>query len=353
MFQVSQAFQSDFIEQGASALRKLISPHYGVDESALLQELIAVAEPSQALLIRTTAGASKLIESVRQRDDAIHMVDALLLQYSLDTQEGILLMCLAEALMRIPDAETADALIRDKLSVADWQKHLKQSDSLLVNASTWGLMLTGKVVTMDRNADGSSAGVINRLVNKMGEPVIRQAVNQAMKIMGRHFVLGRTIEEAIKNGRKPRENGYTYSFDMLGEAALSAADAEKYGQDYLSAIKAVGAMDNTGIASPRPTLSIKLSALHPRYEQAQHQRVLTEMFNSVLNLLREARQRNVGVTIDAEEADRLEISLDLFEKLYRHPDIKGWGDFGLVVQAYSKTCFTGTVLANSAFQRAG
>ncbi|WP_461537510.1 bifunctional proline dehydrogenase/L-glutamate gamma-semialdehyde dehydrogenase PutA [Spongorhabdus nitratireducens] len=337
MFQVSQAFRPDFFEQGTGALRQLISPHYGVDESELLQELIAVAEPTPGLLADTTERATRLIEDVRQRDDAIHMVDALLLQYSLDTHEGILLMCLAEALMRIPDSETADALIRDKLSVADWQRHLKQSDSLLVNASTWGLMLTGKVVTMDRNEDGSSSGVINRLVNKMGEPVIRQAVNQAMKIMGRHFVLGRTIEEAIKNGRKPREKGYTYSFDMLGEAALSAADAEKYGQDYLSAIKAVGELNsNEKSSSPAPTLSIKLSALHPRYEQAQYQRVMSEMFETVLNLLREARQRNVGVTIDAEEADRLEISLDLFEKLYRHPEIKGWGNFGLVVQAYSK-----------------
>lgn len=180
-----------------------------------------------------------MIEQVRSSDNGIHMVDALLLQYSLDTREGILLMCLAEALMRIPDDRTADALIRDKLSVADWKKHLSQSDSLLVNASTWGLLLTGKVVNLDAGEDGSAGGVIGKLVNRMGEPVIRQAVNQAMKIMGRHFVLGRNISEALKNGLKQREKGYTYSFDMLGESALTMEDARRYHDEYLAAIRAV------------------------------------------------------------------------------------------------------------------
>lgn len=336
MFKASDAFVSDIFESGLTDLWQQISPHYSIDESDWLQELLTVARPSSQTLKAIAQRATKLVEHVRKRDDAILMIDALLLQYSLDTKEGILLMCLAEALMRIPDSETADALIKDKLSVADWNNHLSQSDSLLVNASTWGLMLTGKVVTLDRNEDGSSSSVINRLVNRMGEPVIRQAVNQAMKIMGKHFVLGRNINEALKNGRKPREKGFTYSFDMLGEAALTADDASRYHGEYLAAIKAVGSEVFANSQSPRPTVSIKLSALHPRYEVAQESRVLTELFNSVLELINAARKLNVGITIDAEEQDRLEISLKLFAKLYRHPDCIGWGEFGLVIQAYGK-----------------
>ena len=240
MLKASNAFIPNILDPGSARLWHHISPHYSVDESDWLAELLQEVRPTPQELRVISQRATELVESVRERNDAIHMIDALLLQYSLDTQEGILLMCLAEALMRIPDAETADALIKDKLSVADWNSHLSQSESLLVNASTWGLMLTGKVVTLDRNEDGSSAGVINRLVNKMGEPVIRQAVHQAMKIMGKHFVLGRTMTEALKNGRKAMEQGYTYSFDMLGEAALTADDAARYHGEYLSAIRAVG-----------------------------------------------------------------------------------------------------------------
>ena len=335
MFKAIDALSPEFLDVGSSELWKLISPHYDVNESSLLEELLAIAMPGSQELNAVTQRAIRLVEQVRQRNDAIHMIDALLLQYSLDTREGILLMCLAEALMRIPDAETADALIKDKLSVADWNNHLSQSDSLLVNASTWGLMLTGKVVTLDRNEDGSPATIINRLVNKMGEPVIRQAVNQAMKIMGKHFVLGRTIKEALKNGRKPMEEGYSYSFDMLGEAALTAADAKRYLNEYLVGVNAVG--ETLKKANQQsPTISIKLSALHPRYEVAQEQRVLTELFSSVLELIRAARKQGVGITIDAEEQDRLELSLKLFERLYRHPDCAGWGQFGLVVQSYGK-----------------
>ncbi|MRI31825.1 bifunctional proline dehydrogenase/L-glutamate gamma-semialdehyde dehydrogenase [Endozoicomonas sp. OPT23] len=335
MFEAKAVFGPDFIQAGSAELWQHISPLYSVDESAWLEQLLELAKPEPQQLATVTRRTTKLVEQVRAREDAIHMIDSMLLQYSLDTREGILLMCLAEALMRIPDAETADALIRDKISVAEWEKHIKQSDSLLVNASTWGLMLTGKVVTLDKKEDGRPGNVISRLVKKMGEPVIRQAVNQAMKIMGEHFVLGRTIEEALKNGSKPREKGYTYSFDMLGEAALTADDAQKYLESYRAAIQSVG-KEKSNSKSPRPTVSIKLSALHPRYEVANEQRVLTELFDSVRGLIREARALNVGITIDAEEQDRLELSLKLFEKLYRHVDCKGWGDFGLVVQAYGK-----------------
>ena len=335
MFKASDAFVSDFLDAGSTQLWQFISPHYCIDESSWLAELMVEAQPSSRELEAVSRRASELVEKVRERNDAIHMIDAMLLQYSLDTREGILLMCLAEALMRIPDAETADALIKDKLSIADWNNHLNQSESLLVNASTWGLMLTGKVVTLNRNEDGSPTGIINRLVNKMGEPVIRQAVNQAMKIMGKHFVLGRTIEEAVKNARKPMEQGYSYSFDMLGEAALTSDDAARYHAEYLSGIQTLGKLP-ADEKSPRPTVSIKLSALHPRYEVSQKQRVMTELCNRVLALIKAARPLNVGITIDAEEQDRLELSLELFDKLYRHPDCAGWGGLGMVVQSYAK-----------------
>lgn len=335
MFKATEVLNPDFIDQPLTDLWQLISPLYAVDETRWLNELLPLALPDDAEKLRITEGAAQLISSVRADDGAIHMIDALLLEYSLDTREGILLMCLAEALMRIPDAETADALIKDKLSVADWKAHLKNSDSLFVNASTWGLLLTGKVVTLDENEDGSPSNAINRLVNKLSEPVIRKVMNQAMKIMGHQFVLGRSIKEALKRGHSSRDKGYTYSFDMLGEAALTAQDATKYFNDYYQAITAVGQDSYTG-SSPKPTVSIKLSALHPRYEVGQEDRVLGEMSDKVRELIRHARSLNVGITIDAEEADRLELSLKLFKQLYQHPDALGWGGLGLVVQAYSK-----------------
>lgn len=336
MFKAIDALSPSFIERPLHELWQLISPLYIVDESKWLNELLPMATPSEQEKSQISAKATELIERVRADKQAIQMIDALLLEYSLDTKEGILLMCLAEALMRIPDAATADALIRDKLSVADWKSHLKNSDSTFVNASTWGLLLTGKVVSMDTREDGSSANVINRLVNKLSEPVIRQAMNQAMKVMGHQFVLGRNIGEAQKNGRSSRDKGYTYSFDMLGEAALTAVDANKYFKDYIMAIEAVGRDSYGNEKTPAPTVSIKLSALHPRYEVANEARIMTEMHDTVLTLLERARELDVGITIDAEEADRLELSLKLFEKLYRNEKVKGWGKFGLVIQAYSK-----------------
>ena len=336
MFKASDALSPLFMAKPVAEMWELISPLYIVDESTWLTELLPLARPSAEENALIEKNATTLIERVRADKQAIQMIDALLLEYSLDTKEGILLMCLAEALMRVPDSATADALIRDKLSVADWKSHLKNSDSTFVNASTWGLLLTGKVVSMDRNDTRSPTRTLNRLVNKVSEPIIRQAMNQAMKIMGHQFVLGRNIAEAQKNGRSSRDNGFTYSYDMLGEAALTTADASKYYNDYIQAIKAVGANTYGNDKTPAPTVSIKLSALHPRYEVANETRVLSEMHDSVLALLITARKLNVGITIDAEEADRLELSLELFEKLYRNEQLQGWGQFGLVVQAYSK-----------------
>lgn len=340
MFKASHVLQDEFLNRISAAKAAdffpVISANYSVDEAAYLTELLQLADPGETGIEAVRHGARSLIQDVRGRDNAVDTLDALLRQYSLDTQEGLMLMCLAEALLRVPDAATADALIRDKLSAAEWERHLGKSDNVLVNFAAWGLVMTGKVVDPSA-ADGRPKNVIGRLVKRSGEPVIRAAMNQAMKMMGKQFVLGRNIAEALKNGRPEREKGYSYSFDMLGEAALTADDAEKYMADYRKAIDTVGAEAQVG-KGPKPSISIKLSALHPRYEVAQRERVLSELFANVLELAVRARKLGVGISVDAEEADRLELSLELYEKLMRDPAIAGWGEFGLVVQAYSKRC---------------
>jgi len=331
------ALRKDFLDSKLTTLWSYISPLYMADETAWLTQLLPLATPTNEQRNTINNSATELIKCVRKDKNAVHMIDALLVEYSLDTKEGILLMCLAEALMRVPDKATADALIKDKLSVADWKSHLKKSDSLFVNASTWGLLLTGKIVNLKKPTKNNASDAINKLVNKMTEPVIRQAMNQAMKIMGHQFVLGRNINEAQKNGNSFTSKGCSYSYDMLGESALTINDAKKYFNEYMSAINSVGdkSLNQTDQANAA-TVSIKLSALHPRYEVANRERVMTEMFDSVLLLIKQARRLKVGLTIDAEEADRLELSLHLFEKLYRDPAVQGWGKFGIVVQAYSK-----------------
>ncbi len=326
---------TDLTEKTKDELWQMISSFYMIDETSLLKELLPLATPSEQEKGEIQQQATSLIKDIRADKKAVQMIDALLLEYSLDTQEGILLMCLAEALMRIPDAATADALIRDKLTIADWKSHLKGSNSVFVNASTWGLMLTGTVCKLDSNNSSNPANAISRLVNKLSEPVIRQAMNQAMAILGKQFVLGRTITEANKNGEEKRKQGFEHSFDMLGEAALTADDAKKYFEDYMSAIETLGKKDVTK-AKGIPSISMKLSALHPRYDVANEDRVMNELFETLLTLAKRARELNVPLTIDAEEMDRLELSLKLFEKLFHHPVIKGWGQFGLVVQTYAK-----------------
>ena len=318
-----------------SQLARQVSQHYMVDENSLVPELIQLLDHSPARLEQLRQRTAELVARVRNRSDAVDSLDQLLQQYSLDTQEGVLLMCLAEALLRIPDSRTAEALIRDKLSVADWKSHLGQSDSLLVNASTWGLMLTRRVVKMDPR-DDQPVPVLNRLVSRLGEPVVRQAMSHAMKLMGYQFVLGRTLPEALANGKPMFKQGYTYSFDMLGEAARTRNDAQRYFLAYMDAIEGVGQAGSRITASaPAPSISIKLSALHPRYERSQRERVLKELGNTLGQLVTRARELDVALTLDAEEADRLELSLELLEQVYRQ-HARGWGKLGLVVQAYSR-----------------
>lgn len=338
MFKASEVLTGRYDSATLDELFQAITNNYIVDEEQYLSELIKLVPSSDDEIQRITKRAHDLVHKVRQYDKKGLMVgiDAFLQQYSLETQEGIILMCLAEALLRIPDAATADALIEDKLSGAKWDEHLSKSDSTLVNASTWGLMLTGKIITLDKSIDGKPSSLLNRLVNRLGEPVIRQAMLAAMKIMGKQFVLGRTVQEALKNSTDKRKLGYTHSYDMLGEAALTMKDAQKYFEDYSSAIAALGAQQYDESEAPRPTISIKLSALHPRYEVANEDRTMTELYDTLLKLVSQARSLNVGVSIDAEEVDRLELSLKLFQKLYNSDTAKGWGLLGIVVQAYSK-----------------
>ena len=323
----------DYISQPAAELYTRISPLYSVDEERWLTGLLPLAKPTDAERVAVATQTRQLVEHVRNDGKAVKMVDSLLLEYSLDTQEGILLMSLAEALIRVPDNYTADALIHDKMSVADWKKHIKNDNGFMVNASTWGMMMTGRVVSIDSNTTAS--GFLDRMTKKMGEPVIRSAMQKAMRIMGHQFVLGETIEGANKNSQPYRNKGYTYSFDMLGEAAITHKDAEKYFNDYLHAIKATASI-KVKEGMPKPSVSIKLSALHPRYEATQEAQVMGLLRQRCLLLIEAAREVNVDISIDAEEADRLEISLKLFESLYRDNLTADWDGLGIVVQGYSK-----------------
>jgi len=338
MFKASEVLTGHYDQANLDELFTAITNNYIVDEDEYLSELIKLVPSSDDEIQRVTKRAHDLVAKVRQYDKKGLMVgiDAFLQQYSLDTQEGIILMCLAEALLRIPDAATADALIQDKLSGAKWDEHMSKSDSTLVNASTWGLMLTGKIVTLDKNIDGKPSNLLNRLVNRVGEPVIRQAMLAAMKIMGKQFVLGTCIKDGLKNSEANRKIGYTHSYDMLGEAALTIVDADKYFSEYSAAIAALGAQAYDESEAPRPTISIKLSALHPRYEVANEDRVLSELYDSLIKLIKKGRELNVGISIDAEEMDRLELHLKLFQKLYNSEAAKGWGLLGIVVQTYAK-----------------
>ncbi|WP_445945961.1 bifunctional proline dehydrogenase/L-glutamate gamma-semialdehyde dehydrogenase PutA [Shewanella sp.] len=338
MFKASEVLAGRYDDATLDQLFQAVTDNYIVDEEAYLTELIKLVPASDEQIEQVTQRAHDLVSKVRKFEKKGLMigVDAFLQQYSLETHEGIILMCLAEALLRIPDAETADALIEDKLSGAKWDAHLKQSDSVLVNASTWGLMLTGKIIKLDKKIDGTPSNLFKRLVNRLGEPVIRQAMYAAMKIMGKQFVLGRNVKEALSNSEAKRTLGYTHSYDMLGEAALTDKDAKKYFNDYSNAIKELGAQRYDENESPRPTISIKLSALHPRYEVANEGRVLTELYATVIKLIVQARELNIGISIDAEEVDRLELSLKLFKKLFNSVESQGWNLLGIVVQAYSK-----------------
>ncbi|WP_113908085.1 bifunctional proline dehydrogenase/L-glutamate gamma-semialdehyde dehydrogenase PutA [Aliidiomarina celeris] len=336
MFKASQVLTQRYEPAQLSELWQAISNNYIVDENAYLEELIKLVDSDPERMSVLNKNAEGLVSRVREQAKGGEAVDAFLQQYSLNTQEGIVLMCLAEALLRIPDGATADALIRDRLGLGAWRDYKRKSESLLVNTGTFALNFANNVINPAGRIELEPVSYFRRMVRRLGLPVVRQATYQAMKMMGKQFVLGRTIEEALKNSRDKRDQGYTHSYDMLGEAALTAHDADRFRQAYVNSINRVAAEKFNNPDVVRPTISIKLSALHPRYEVANRDRVLTELATTLTELITLAKNADVGVTIDAEEVDRLELSLELFEKVYRSGVCKGWPRFGLVVQAYSK-----------------
>ena len=319
----------------ADLLRSRVRAAYRADESEVVEHLLSAAELPPEMRERIARRAGDLVRRVRAARVGQGGLDAFLHEYELSSPEGVVLMCLAEALLRIPDAETATLLIKDKLAEADWRKHLGSSDSLFVNASTWALMLTGRVVALDQ--DGADlAGVLRRLVARSGEPVIRQAVTQAMRILGRQFVMGRSIEEALERARGAEKRGYRYSYDMLGESARTAKDAERYDHSYRAAIAAIGRAASGRGPVEGPGISVKLSALHPRYEFSQRRRVMNELVPRLAALARLAKEQNIGFTVDAEESERLDLSLDVIEAVSADVALTGWNGFGLAVQGYQK-----------------
>jgi RHH-type proline utilization regulon transcriptional repressor/proline dehydrogenase/delta 1-pyrroline-5-carboxylate dehydrogenase len=321
----------------ASDVGAAINRYYLADETALMAELIQVAGVSEERAAKIRETATMLVESVRNNRGKSGGIDAFMSQYDLSSQEGVVLMCLAEALLRVPDAGTADRLIADKINAGNWKEHLGTSESPFVNASTWGLMLTGRMVKIDAATMENPSRFMRKLVTRAGEPVIRAAMRQAMKIMGHQFVMGRTIAEALKRSREGENARYRYTFDMLGEAALTAPDAQRYFEAYCDGIAAIGEARQAGVPiHAAPSISVKLSALFPRYEFGQRARVLESLTPLLKALAVRAKAADIGLTVDAEEMDRLEISLELFERVYRDPDLDGWKGFGLAVQAYHR-----------------
>jgi RHH-type proline utilization regulon transcriptional repressor/proline dehydrogenase/delta 1-pyrroline-5-carboxylate dehydrogenase len=312
-------------------LRARVRANYTADEAELIKSLAASIKLSSADRAKAAAAGAQYVKRVR-KETSPSMMEAFLAEYGLSTAEGVGLMCLAEALLRVPDAATIDDLIEDKVAPSNWGAHLGHSSSPLVNASTWALMLTGKV--LDDEPKGP-ARALRSLVKRLGEPVVRNAVGQSMKILGRQFVLGQTIEEGIKNARELEKKGYTYSYDMLGEAARTDDDAQRYHQAYAKAIAAI-AKQAKGDVRSSPGISVKLSALHPRYEFTHRETVMAELLPRALDLAKQAAKAKIGFNIDAEEQDRLDLSLDVIEAMLSDKALEGWDGFGVVVQAYGR-----------------
>ncbi|MEM9344950.1 MAG: proline dehydrogenase family protein, partial [Pseudomonadota bacterium] len=281
---------------------------------------------------RITAAATQMVDTLRA-DAAPSMMELFLGEYGLSSEEGVALMCLAEALLRVPDTATIDALIEDKIVPSEWGQHLGESHSALVNASTWALFLTGRV--LDAPEDGV-AGVLRGAIKRLGEPVIRQAVTRVMKEMGRQFVLGETIETALDGARELEAKGYTYSYDMLGEAAMTDRDAKAYHMAYADAIAAIAKTVTSDDIRTNPGISIKLSALYPKYDQLHRDQVMTYLVPRARSLAVLARSSGIGLNIDAEEAARLDLSLDVIEAILSEDSLARWDGFGVVVQAYGK-----------------
>jgi RHH-type proline utilization regulon transcriptional repressor/proline dehydrogenase/delta 1-pyrroline-5-carboxylate dehydrogenase len=320
-----------------SAPGRAVNARFLADEKTVVSELLALARLPDAEREAVCRDAAALVVAARARREGKTGIESFLQQYGLASQEGVILMCLAEALLRIPDADTADRLIADKIAIGQWSEHLGAADSLFVNASTWGLMLTGKLMRDSEIEIRDPATFLRRLVARLGEPVVRTAFRQAMRIMGRQFVMGRDIGEALQRAASDEGARYRHTYDMLGESALTEPDARRYLDAYRAAIEAVGRSVRPGSAPAGwPSVSVKLSALHPRYEYGRQGQVLAELGPRLESLALTARQAGIAMTVDAEEADRLELSLRLVDRLLDAPALAGWEGLGLAVQAYSK-----------------
>ena len=317
-------------------LRQAVTDAYRRDEIEAVQDMLQRAQMTDEERNAASELARRLVTQVRASRTKASGVDALMHEFSLSSEEGVALMCLAEALLRIPDNATRDRLIADKISEGNWKSHLNNSPSLFVNAAAWGLLITGKLTTNTSEKNMGSA--LSRMISKGGAPLIRQGVNYAMRLLGKQFVTGQTIEEALQNGKEREKMGYRFSFDMLGEAAYTEEDANRYYNDYVQAIHAIG-KDAAGQGVYEGNgISVKLSAIHPRYSRAQHERVMSELLPRLKELFLLGKKYDIGINIDAEEANRLELSLDLMEALVSDPDLAGYKGIGFVVQAYQKRC---------------
>jgi RHH-type transcriptional regulator, proline utilization regulon repressor / proline dehydrogenase / delta 1-pyrroline-5-carboxylate dehydrogenase len=305
---------------------------YAPDDAVLAGPLLAGAALEAAREARVDVQAADLIQAIRQQSGGLGGIEEVLREYSLSTKEGLALMVLAEALLRVPDAATADALIEDKLGQGDFANHESRSDALLVNASSWALGITARIIQPGEEP----VGILQSLAKRIGLPTVRVATRQAMRIMGNHFVLGETIGDALKRAASGDARLFRYSFDMLGEGARTAADAKRYFRSYAAAIKAIGLAAGNQPLPDRPGISVKLSALHPRYEALSHGRVLQELVPLVIDLARQAKAFDLNFTVDAEEADRLELSLDVIAAVAADPSLGGWDGFGIAIQSYQK-----------------
>ena len=319
-----------------SSIRQKIREFYRVNESQAIEHILPEAEVSMRARSRAWERARTMVLGIREEQEGHGGVDALLNEFSLSTEEGIVLMCLAEALLRVPDKRTQDELIRDKLSQGQWSNHLGNSDSLFVNASAWGLMFTGSMVNYANERKKNQFGLLKKTLGRMGEPVIRRAMNIAMKIMGKQFVMGETIEDAVKRAQEKEKIGYVYSYDMLGEGARTFADADRYYKSYEDAIEVIGKAAKGKGPRTSPGISVKLSAIHPRYDFLKYQQAVPQITQRLKQLCLSAKKYDIGLTVDAEESERLEISLDIIEAVFSDPDLADWNGFGLAVQSYQK-----------------
>jgi RHH-type proline utilization regulon transcriptional repressor/proline dehydrogenase/delta 1-pyrroline-5-carboxylate dehydrogenase len=320
-------------------IRQKIREFYRIDENIAVDHILPLAEVNVSARSRAWERARKMVLQIRHDQSGNGAIDSLLKEYSLSSEEGVVLMCLAEALLRVPDKLTQDALIRDKISQGQWSNHLGSSDSLFVNASSWGLLITGSMVNYADKRKQDSFGLLKKTIGRLGEPVIRKSMNYAMKIMGKQFVMGETITAATERAATKEQQGYVYSYDMLGEGARTMADAERYLKAYQEAIETIGKVAvASGKNNPRkvPGISVKLSAIHPRYEFTHKARVMAEIVPKLKALCLQAKQYNIGLTVDAEESERLDISLDVIEAVFSDNELGDWDGFGIALQAYQK-----------------